>query len=90
MLYVIQVFSGYEDKIINQIKKEKDYDLVINDCFSPIKKELKKYKGEMHECTLKMFPGYIFIETSKPRELPGFLYRISYMTNLLGVDKEKK
>ena len=73
MYYVIQVKTGKEETMIADIKKQlkelSDYDV-----FAPYRKALRKYKGIQKEVVERCFPGYIFVNTNKPKELFEALY----------------
>ena len=68
MYFVIQVMSKTENALMNQIKNNFDSSLV-SDVFIPIKERMKKINGKWVKTEEKIFPGYIFIETSKPKEV---------------------
>ena len=83
MYYVIQVKTGKEETMITDIKKQlkelSDYDV-----FAPYRKALRKYKGIQKEVVERCFPGYIFVNTDKPKELFEALYWTPGFTKLLG------
>ena len=83
MYYVIQVKTGKEEKTIIDIKKQLK-DLSEYDVFAPYRKVLKKYKGVKKEVIERCFPGYIFVNTDKPKELFIALYWTPGFTKLLG------
>ena len=68
MYYVIQVKTGKEETMITDIKKQLK-DLSDYDVFAPYR---------------KCFPGYIFVNTDKPKELFEALYWTPGFTKLLG------
>lgn len=83
MYYVIQVKVGKEQKVIDDIKRfmsnASDFDV-----FSPQRKELRKYKGEYKEVTLRCFPGYLFVETNDIKQLFFDLPKVPEFTKILG------
>lgn len=83
MYYVIHVPTGKEEKLIDAIKNKlhKHNDVEV---FSPYRKSLRKYKGEMKEVVERCFPGYLFVETSNPKALFYDLYWVEGYTKLLG------
>ena len=83
MYYVIQVKTGKETKAIEAIKKQLG-DKEGFDVFAPMRKGLRKYKGEVKEVIERCFPGYIFVETDKPKDLFFDLYWTPEYTKLLG------
>ena len=78
MYYVIQVKTGKESKTIEAIKKQLG-DKVGFDVFTPSRKVRRKVNGEF-----KDFPGYVFVETDKPKDLFFDLYWTPEYTKLLG------
>ena len=82
MYYVINVKTGHEDKIIESIRNTAHGDYF--EVFSPARKSLRKYGDKYREVTERCFPGYLFVETSKPKELFFDLYWIDEYTKLLG------
>lgn len=83
MYYVIQVQTGKEQKAIDDIKDHLNDEFVC-DVFSPYRKELRKYKGEFKEVTVRCFPGYIFVETSNIKKLFEEIYWLPEYTKILG------
>ena len=83
MYYVIQVKTGKEETMIEDIKKQLK-NLSNYDVFAPYRKALRKYKGVMKEIKERCFPGYVFVNTDKPKELFEALYWTPGFTKLLG------
>ena len=83
MYYVVQVKTGNEDKVIDEIKKQKRASVVF-DAFAPQRKAKRKYKGEWKEIIERCFPGYVFVETDQPTKLFRDLYWIPEFTRMLG------
>ena len=83
MYYVIQVKTGKEETMIEDIKKQLK-DLSEYDVFAPFRKALRKNKGVMKEVKERCFPGYVFVNTEKPKELFEALYWTPGFTKLLG------
>ena len=83
MYYVVQVKTGKEQRTIDDIKKQLG-DKEGFDVFSPYRKSLRKYNGVFKEVIERCFPGYIFVETDKPKELFVDLYWTPGFTRLLG------
>lgn len=83
MYFVIQVMSKTENALMNQIKNNFDSSLV-SDVFIPIKERMKKINGKWVKTEEKFFPGYIFVETSKPKEVAKQLRKIEGFTRLVG------
>ena len=83
MYYVIRVKTGQEEKTIEAIKKQLENEVGF-DVFAPYRKVIKKYKGVEKEVIERCFPGYVFVETSKPKELFFALFWIPEFTKMLG------
>ncbi len=86
MYYVIHVETGKEDKIIDEIKRYKDHEATF-EVFTPLMKQLRKYKGEWKEVTIKCFPGYIFVQTDEIKQLFKELVYVEGYTRLLGKER---
>ncbi len=85
--YVIQVYTGAEKKTVDAIKKGISSDVIL-DCFFVSKRRKKKYAGTWHLVEENCFPGYIFIETDKPKEMCQGFASIHLFARILGLDKE--
>lgn len=83
MYYVIQVKTGNEDKAISAIKKQLS-DKPGFDVFTPMRCVMRKYHGVFRKIEEKCFPGYVFVETDKPKDLFFDLYWTPEYTKLLG------
>ena len=86
MYYVIHVETGKEDKVIDEIKRYKDHEDTF-EVFTPLMKQLRKYKGEWKEVTIKCFPGYIFVQTDEIKQLFKDLVYVEGYTRLLGRER---
>lgn len=83
MYYVVQAKTGKEEKTISAIKKQLG-DKPGFDVFAPTRSVMRKYHGEFKEVIERCFPGYIFVETDKPKDLFDDLYFTPEYTRLLG------
>ena len=83
MYYVIQVRTGKEEKMIEEIKNHLTND-IINDLFTPFYTQRKHIKGEWIDIDKPAFPGYIFIESDNIKEVFHQLYFVEGFTKLLG------
>ena len=83
MYYVIQVQTGQEKKIIEDMKRHMK-DVSYFDVFSPSRKTLRKYQGEFKEVNERCFPGYVFVETDDVKKLFFDLYWVPGYTRILG------
>ena len=84
MYYVVQVATGQEDKMVEDIKKYNSNNNANFDVFTPSRKVLRKYKGVYVEYVERCFPGYVFVETDDAKQLFYDLYQIPGFTKLLG------
>ena len=88
MYYVIQVAPREEQKIVNLIKcgipKE-----ICRECFFPMRDIRRKIHGEFMDFREKLFPGYVFVETEKPKKLREEMQNIPHLTKMLGVNYDE-
>ena len=84
MYYVIQVKTGKEEKTMLDIIKNNHSDDPTFEVFSPFRKALRKYKGELKEVIERCFPGYIFVNTNNAEQLWIDLYWTPGFERLLG------
>ena len=82
MLYAIQVLAAQERKVVNMSMKMLD-PTVLQRCYLPYRKMLKKYGGTRRVVEEILFPGYVFIETDNPLELYLQLKRVPKLTKML-------
>ena len=87
MWYVMQVFTGDEDNTITLIHDIVD-PAIYGRCFYPVRKMLRKLRGQMQRIEERMIPGYIFIVTDDVERLFGALKRVPKFTKLLGNPEE--
>ena len=89
MYYVIQVKTGEEEKVINDINRFNTNRSESFNVFSPFRSVLRKYKGKYVQINERCFPGYVFVETDDVKRLFFDLYWVPDFTRLLGrVGKE--
>ena len=84
MYYVIQVKTGKEEKTMLDILKNNHSDDPTFEVFSPFRKALRKYKGELKEVIERCFPSYIFVSTNNVEQLWIDLYWTPGYERLLG------
>ena len=87
MWYVIQVPTGREEQIIEETKA---YGVTpyYEELFSPRCERKRKYLGEWHLESELLFPGYLFVITSRAEELYRALKRIPRLTRLVGTGEK--
>lgn len=83
MYFVIQVMVSKEKDMMDQICKNIDSSLVLN-LFVPTRERMKKINKKWVKYEERCFPGYIFIETNKPKEVAKELRKINGFTKLVG------
>ncbi len=87
MWYVIQVQTGREEQIIEEAGKYQVQEYFDN-MFAPHCVKKKKYLGQWHTQQEILFPGYLFVISSRPEELYKALKRIPQLTRLLGTGEK--
>ena len=64
--YILHTYSGYENKVANDIKKvveNRNFQNLIEDVFVPVEKQTRtKENGETELVDEKLFPGYVFVK----------------------------
>ena len=88
LYYVIQVATGTEDKVEEQVKTIVENGL-YDFCFHPMRRVKKKYRGEWKEIHDKLLPGYVFITSNCIQELYQELRCVPAFTKILGKDVEQ-
>ncbi len=83
MWYVIQTFSGEEERTANMMERSIS-SCLIQECFIPKREKLKKYHGRWNKVEEVLFPGYVFAATEHPKELYQELKAVPRLTRLLG------
>lgn len=85
MWYVIQTVTGKEEELIIFIKTVLKKEL-YGDCFIIKTEWLKRLGGEWLSQVQPLFPGYVFIETDRPKEVFMKLKGIPRFSRMLGND----
>lgn len=88
LYYVMQVVTGTEDKVEEQIKIMIGNEL-YESCFHPMRRMKKKFRGEWREVREKLLPGYVFITSDHVQELYQELKYMPAFTRMLGKDGEQ-
>ena len=87
MWYVIQVQTGREEQIIEEAGKYQVQEY-FDSMFAPHCVKKKKYLGQWHTQQEILFPGYLFVISSRPEELYQALKRVPKFTKLLGTGEK--
>ena len=82
MYFVINTISQKEQEILDKIKRGINND-IYKDIFIVKRKRLRKKEGKWLEYEERMFPGYIFVETDKPKEFAGLIRKIDGFKRLV-------
>ena len=88
MHYVLQVTTGMEDKVEEQVRVVVGNTL-YDACFHPMRCVKKKFRGEWKEVHEKLLPGYVFITSDHIKDLYQELCRVPSFTKLLGKEYEQ-
>ena len=88
MHYVLQVTTGTEDKVEEQVRVVVG-DTLYDSCFHPMRRVKKKFRGEWKEVHEKLLPGYVFITSNCIKDLYQELRCVPAFTKLLGKDEEQ-
>ena len=92
MWYVIQVFTGTEEKTAEKCRSvigiQDEEESVLRKCFIPYVIRKRRYCGAWHEEKKILFPGYVFLVSDDPGELFLRLKKVPGLTKLLGTGDE--
>ena len=88
MYYVLQVATGTEDRVEEQVRVMVENGL-YDSCFHPMRRMKKKFRGEWKEIHEKLLPGYVFITSDHVQELYQELKNMPVFTRMLGKDREQ-
>lgn len=80
--YVLYCKSGQEEAIIKSCKQHLSK-LAVEDAFLFSYDRMKKYLGKWHVDTYKMFPNYVFLQSSYPELLTEELEQYREITDVL-------
>ncbi len=83
MWYVMQVTSGQENRTVFLVEEIISRG-TLEDCFVPVRRLKKKFRGAWHEVTEKLFPGYVFMISEQPWLLYEELKQVPALTRMLG------
>ena len=84
MWYVIRTFTGKEDEICLWINTHVDKSLYTR-CFVPLFQDVVRREGIGHIIIRKMFDGYLFLETDKPKGVETELKKMPRYSSILSV-----
>ncbi|MCM1262528.1 MAG: antiterminator LoaP [Butyrivibrio sp.] len=87
MWYIAQVRLGAEEQIKHKCIKIADK-RILEQCFIPHYKEMKRYQGAWHTQEKLLFPGYVFMISSHAEELNRSLENVIGLVKMLGTGDE--
>ncbi|MCQ2799757.1 MAG: hypothetical protein MJ228_03205 [Bacilli bacterium] len=88
MYYVIHTMTGEENKLLDRIGVYVNKN-TFTDIFVPVRKREKKINGEWTLYEERWFPGYVFVETTTPREFVAELSKLEGYKRLVGYRNER-
>ena len=80
-VFVVQVVGGQEDRAAALIAKLAQG--AVDDCFVPKREVTHRKSGQWHRILEKLFPGYVFVRTSAPKQIREALGRVPAFTRML-------
>lgn len=80
-VFVVQVIGGQEDRAAALIAKIAQG--AVEDCFVPKREVMHRKSGQWHRILEKLFPGYVFVQTSTPEQVREVLGRLPAFTRML-------
>lgn len=86
-LYVVQVRSGTEDRMCRLL--ERALGDAAEDVFTPSYEALRAKRGEWRTVSLRLLPGYVFVQTRCPETVLERLRAAPVFARLLGAEGEK-
>ena len=85
--YIVQTFSGFEQKVANTIKEiiqKKDLNDKINEVIVPMHEVTVVKKGKRMQKKKKFFPSYVLVKMEMNKELYHTIKNIQKVTGFLG------
>lgn len=80
-VFVVQVVGGQEDRAAALIAKIARG--AVEDCFVPKREVMHRKSGQWDRTLEKLFPGYVFVQTSVPEQVRESLGRVPAFTRML-------
>ncbi len=91
--YAVRTFNGYEQKVIDNLKKQIENEgmgNLITDIYLPV---IKRYSFVRNKLKMKeelLFPGYIFVKMDMSNETVFFVRGVQYVTGYAGISSMKE
>ena len=80
-VFVVQVISSQEDRAAALIARLAQG--AVDDCLVPKREVMHRKSGQWHRILEKLFPGYVFVRTSAPKQIREALGRVPAFTRML-------
>jgi transcriptional antiterminator NusG len=80
-VFVVQVVGGQEDRAAPLIAKIAQG--AVEDCFAPKREVMHRKSGQWHRILERLYPGYVFVQTSTPEQVREALGRVPAFTRML-------
>ena len=80
-VFVVQAIGGQEDRAAALIAKLAQG--AVEDCFVPKREVMHRKSGQWHHTLERLFPGYVFVQTSAPGQVREALGRVPAFTRML-------
>lgn len=80
-VFVVQAIGGQEDRAAPLIAKLAQG--AVEDCFVPKREVMHRKSGQWHHTLERLFPGYVFVQTSAPGQVREALGRVPAFTRML-------
>ena len=80
-VFVVQVIGGQEDRAAALIAKIAQG--AVEDCFVPKREVTHRKSGQWLRTLEKLFPGYVFVQTSVPEQVREVLGHVPAFTRML-------
>ena len=87
MWYVLQTRTGYESTLKEQLESRIDSGLCTR-LFVPMFEDVRRKDGKSRIAFRRLFPGYLFIETTHPEELLGSIRSVREYVRILGAPEQ--
>ena len=85
--YIVQTFSGFEQKVAEKLKetiKKRDLDDKISEVLVPIHEVTEVKRGKRVQRKKKYFPSYVLVKMEMNKELYHMIKNIQKVTGFLG------
>ncbi len=91
--YAVRTFNGYEQKVIDNLKKQIENEgmsNLITDIYLPVIKRYTFVRSKLKMKEELLFPGYIFVQMEMSNETVFFVRGVQYVTGYAGISSMKE